>query len=51
LQRLGYYDGKVDGIFGADTLAAIRRFQHELKSNMTGRLTNDQLGRLLPDAR
>ena len=47
LQRLGYYAGKVDGIVGQDTLAAIRRFQHELRMDMTGRLTKEQADRLL----
>jgi hypothetical protein len=42
LARLGYYDGRVDGIFGPDTRAAIRRFQHELHANMTGVLTAAQ---------
>jgi hypothetical protein len=46
LARLGYYDGQVDGIFGSDTRAAIRRFQHELHANMTGVLTADQATRL-----
>jgi len=49
LQRLGYYGGKVDGVAGADTLAAIRRFQHELHAEMTGRLTPEQAERLLKD--
>ena len=51
LQRLGYYNGRVDGAGGPDTLAAIRRFQHELGAEMTGRLTNEQAGRLLADGR
>ena len=51
LQRLGYYAGKVDGIYGPDTLAAIRRFQHELGTAMTGRLTSEQAARLLADGR
>jgi hypothetical protein len=42
LAKLGYYDGKVDGIFGPDTRAAIRRYQHELGAEMTGRLTAAQ---------
>jgi hypothetical protein len=49
LQRLGYYGGKVDGVAGQDTLAAIRRFQHELRAEMTGRLTPEQAERLLKD--
>ncbi len=51
LQRLGYYAGNVDGITGADTLAAIRRFQHELGAAMTGHLTAEQASRLLADGR
>jgi hypothetical protein len=47
LTKLGYYGGAVDGIFGADTRAAIRRFQHELHAPMTGQLTQDQSSRLL----
>ncbi len=51
LQRLGYYSGRIDGVYGADTLAAIRRFQHELGAAMTGRLTTEQAARLLADGR
>jgi hypothetical protein len=47
LARLGYYDGKVDGIFGPDSRAAIRRYQHELGVEMTGRLTATQSSRLV----
>ncbi len=47
LQRLGYYAGQVDGAFGPESLAAIRRFQHELGAEMTGRLSVDQAARLL----
>jgi Putative peptidoglycan binding domain/Caspase domain len=46
LARLGYYDGQVDGVFGPDTRAAIRRYQHELGAAMTGRLTADQANKL-----
>jgi peptidoglycan hydrolase-like protein with peptidoglycan-binding domain len=46
LAHLGYYDGKVDGIFGPDSRAAIRRYQHELGAEMTGRLTAAQTSRL-----
>ena len=47
LVRLGYYDGRVDGIFGPDSRAAIRRYQHELGADMTGRLTAAQATRLV----
>lgn len=47
LQRLGYYAGRVDGVVGPDTLAAVRRYQHELGAEMSGRLTKGQLERLL----
>jgi hypothetical protein len=46
LARLGYYSGTVDGVFGPETRAAIRRYQHELRATMTGQLTIDQLSRL-----
>jgi hypothetical protein len=46
LQKLGYYSGQVDGVFGPDTRAAIRRYQHELGAPMTGNLTPDQATRL-----
>lgn len=47
LARLGYYDGQIDGVFGPDTRAAIRRYQHELHAEMTGRLTAEQATRLV----
>jgi hypothetical protein len=47
LLRLGYYDKQADGIFGADTRAAIRRFQHEIGADMTGEITPAQSARLL----
>jgi Putative peptidoglycan binding domain len=47
LARLGYYDGKVDGILGPDSRAAIRRYQHELGAEMTGRLTSAQASHLV----
>lgn len=47
LAQLGYYDGRIDGVFGPETRAAIRRYQHELKADMTGTLLPDQTARLL----
>lgn len=46
LAQLGYYDGRIDGAFGPNTRAAIRRYQHELKADMTGTLTPEQAARL-----
>jgi hypothetical protein len=51
LLKLGYYAGLPDGIFGPETLAAIRRLQHELKADMTGKLSNEQFVALMRDAR
>jgi hypothetical protein len=51
LLHLGYYDGRVDGIFGAETRAAIRRFQHEIGADMTGQITPPQASRLLAGGR
>ncbi len=47
LLRLGYYDRAVDALFGPETRAAIRRYQHEIGSEMTGYLTADQASRLV----
>jgi hypothetical protein len=47
LIRLGYYDRQVDGVFGPDTRAAIRRYQHEIGSEMTGQLTAVEATRLV----
>jgi hypothetical protein len=47
LVRLGYYGSPVDGLFGPETRAAIRRFQHEIGGEMTGRLAADQATRLV----
>jgi hypothetical protein len=49
LQRLGYYAAKVDGVIGAETRAAIRRFQFESRAEMTGQLTKGQVAQLLRD--
>lgn len=47
LAGLGYYDGRLDGVFGPDTRAAIRRWQHEKAAEMTGRLTGAQASELV----
>jgi hypothetical protein len=47
LRRLGYYDSTVDALFGPETRAAIRRYQHEIGGEMTGYLTADQASRLV----
>lgn len=47
LVRLGYYDNPVDGLFGPETRAAIRRYQHEISGETTGRLTADQATKLV----
>jgi hypothetical protein len=47
LQGFGYYAGQSDGIFGPETRAAIRRYQHEIGVEMTGRLTSQQATRLV----
>ena len=47
LRDLGYYDGAIDGVFGPETRAAIRRYQHELGVSMSGRLTAAEATRLV----
>jgi len=49
LARLGYYAGAIDGIFGRETRAAIRRFQHEIGVEMTGVITGAQATRLVTE--
>jgi peptidoglycan hydrolase-like protein with peptidoglycan-binding domain len=46
LKLLGYYTGPLDGVFGPETRAAIRRFQMQTMAEPTGRLTPQQASRL-----
>lgn len=46
LKLLGYYNGPLDGVFGPETRAAIRRFQMQVMAEPTGRLTPQQASRL-----
>lgn len=39
LRLLGYYNGVVDGVFGPQTRAAVRHYQHDAGVPMTGTLT------------
>ena len=47
LAKLGYYPGPIDGIFGTDTRAAIRRLQFEVHAPMDGHLTAELARRLM----
>ena len=47
LGRLGYYRGRVDGLFATDTVAAIRKFQRDSNADPTGKLTVKQMEQLL----
>ncbi len=46
LAHLGYYDARTDGVFGSETRAAIRRWQHEVHTPMTGHLSAGEANRL-----
>lgn len=41
LQKLGFYKGPVDGIYGNDTINAVRKFQANNHLPQTGALTSD----------
>jgi Putative peptidoglycan binding domain/Caspase domain len=51
LATLGYYSGRIDAAFGPETRAAIRRYQFEIKAELTGRLTAEQATRLVNSVR
>jgi hypothetical protein len=47
LRKLGYFEGRADGIFNKDTEVALKRFQHDIGIKITGiadRKTIDLLG-------
>jgi peptidoglycan hydrolase-like protein with peptidoglycan-binding domain len=47
LARLGYDKGPVDGVFGPQTLAAIRRFQQAIGVEPTSVIKADEASRLV----
>ena len=51
LATMGYYSGRIDGTFGPETRAAIRRYQFEIKAELTGRLNAEQATRLVNSTR
>jgi peptidoglycan hydrolase-like protein with peptidoglycan-binding domain len=51
LATMGYYSGRIDATFGPETRAAIRRYQFEIKAEMTGRLTAEQATKLINSVR
>jgi putative peptidoglycan binding protein len=51
LARLGYYNGSIDGVFGASTRDAVAKYQIANQLNVTGSLSPDTLQSLgLPQA-
>jgi hypothetical protein len=51
LATLGYYSGRIDATFGPETRAAIRRYQFEIKADLTGHLTAEQATKLVNSVR
>jgi hypothetical protein len=47
LSHLGYYHGRIDGVFALDTALAIRKFQRDSNVEPTGKLTTRQMEQLL----
>lgn len=48
LKKLGFYNGKIDGIFGPETKAAVIRFQREFNLKPDGIVGEDTLNRMFP---
>lgn len=46
LARIGLYGGRIDGLFGSETRAAIRRFQADIGAEQTGIITGEQAAKL-----
>src|SRR5262249_22721121 len=51
LANIGYYSGPTAGTSAPETRAAIRRYQFEIKAELTGRLTAEQATRLVNSMR
>jgi Putative peptidoglycan binding domain/Caspase domain len=51
LASMGYYSGRIDAVFGPETRAAIRRYQFEIKAELTGYLTAEQATKLVNSVR
>jgi|GEM_PF-2023187 len=47
LTRMGFYGGRIDGVFGVGVRTAIRRYQDVLGTDETGFLTREEMDRLL----
>lgn len=43
LAQLGYYNGAIDGVFGAETRTALTRYQIDQHLQVTGSLTNETM--------
>ena len=48
LKKLGFYNGKLDGIFGPTTKGAVIRFQKDFGATLDGIVGEDTIARLVP---